>query len=354
MLINRLNVYPVPDGDTGTNMALTLESVTGELDGLDGLGGPDLEAACRAIAHGSLMGARGNSGVILSQLLRGITEGLTCPTGNPGARELSEALTIADKLAREAVMRPVEGTILTVARGAAERARDAADAGHSLVGVAESVAGGCGRGAGPHPLAASRAGAGRGGRRRGCRVSPAVRRAPLGARRAPDARTPRAFRSVFVHRRAGPDRRRCRPRRRRCRLRRLAGLRYEVMYLLEAPDDTIPSFKEVWAGMGDSIVVVGGDGLWNCHIHTDDIGAAIEASLDAGRPRTIRVTDLLEQVEEERWVREGAGTGGQRSGSRPRRGRPRPPAWWRWPPVTGSGASSAPSASRGSSPAGSP
>jgi dihydroxyacetone kinase-like predicted kinase len=64
----------------------------------------------------------------------------------------------------------------------------------------------------------------------------------------------------------------------------------------------------VWAGVGDSIVVVGGDGIWNCHIHTDDIGAAIEAALDCGRPRQIRVTDLMEQVEEERWVREGAGT----------------------------------------------
>jgi len=60
----------------------------------------------------------------------------------------------------------------------------------------------------------------------------------------------------------------------------------------------------VWAGIGDSIVVVGGDNLWNCHIHTDDVGAAIEAALDAGRPRNIRVTDLAEQVEEERWVRE--------------------------------------------------
>ena len=87
----------------------------------------------------------------------------------------------------------------------------------------------------------------------------------------------------------------------------LAGLRYEVMYLLEAADETIPAFKEVWAGLGDSIVVVGGDGLWNCHIHTDEVGPAIEASLDAGRPRNIRVTDLLEEVEEERWVREGAG-----------------------------------------------
>ena len=70
------------------------------------------------------------------------------------------------------------------------------------------------------------------------------------------------------------------------------GLRYEVMYLLEAPDESIGSFREVWAGLGDSIVVVGGDGLWNCHIHTDDIGAAIEAALEAGRPRQIRVTDL--------------------------------------------------------------
>ena len=86
----------------------------------------------------------------------------------------------------------------------------------------------------------------------------------------------------------------------------VGDLRYEVMYFLEAPDETIPAFKDVWGGIGDSIVVVGGDGIWNCHIHTDDIGASIEAAVDIGRPRNIRVTDLLEQVEEERWVREGA------------------------------------------------
>jgi dihydroxyacetone kinase-like predicted kinase len=86
----------------------------------------------------------------------------------------------------------------------------------------------------------------------------------------------------------------------------LSALRYEVMYFLEAEDETIPAFKDVWAGIGDSIVVVGGDGLWNCHIHTDDIGAAVEAALDCGVPRKIRVTDLQEQVDEERWVREAA------------------------------------------------
>jgi dihydroxyacetone kinase-like predicted kinase len=138
-LINRLNVYPVPDGDTGTNMALTVESVIEELAGLDS---PDLESTCKAISHGSLMGARGNSGVILSQLLRGISEGLAASADPPGARALSEALTIADRLAREAVMRPVEGTILTVARAAAEEARAAAEAGKSLVTVADASRGG--------------------------------------------------------------------------------------------------------------------------------------------------------------------------------------------------------------------
>src|SRR6185369_15539125 len=84
----------------------------------------------------------------------------------------------------------------------------------------------------------------------------------------------------------------------------VAGLRYEVMYLLDADDATLPAFRDAWAAIGDSIVVVGGDGIWNCHVHTNNIGAAVEAGIDAGRPHQIRVTDLMEQVEEERWVRE--------------------------------------------------
>jgi uncharacterized protein len=305
-LINRLNVYPVPDGDTGTNMALTVESVTDELATLDS---PDLEATGKAITHGSLMGARGNSGVILSQLLRGISEGLTRSSGAPGAHELSEALAIADRLAREAVMRPVEGTIITVARAAADQARAAADKGESLVSVAEASRAGAAEALARTPAllpvleeagVVDAGGAGYlllfdallfviDGRPMPTPpevpetvVSPVNPAAP-GTASAPDALGD------------GED--------------NLAGLRYEVMYLLEAPDTTISSFKEVWAGLGDSIVVVGGQGLWNCHIHTDDIGAAIEASLDAGRPRTIRVTDLLEQVEEERWVREAVAAG---------------------------------------------
>ena len=129
----------------------------------------------------------------------------------------------------------------------------------------------------------------------------------------------------------------------------VGDLRYEVMYFLEAPDETIPAFRDVWAGVGDSIVVVGGDGLWNCHIHTDDIGAAVEAALDAGRPR---------RHPGHRPVRAGRGGAlGPRGRRRPRRLRPirsRSPArWWRSPPATGSGGSSARSASSRSSPAGS-
>ncbi len=298
-LINRLNVYPVPDGDTGTNMALTLESVAAELDGLDD---PDLPAACRAVAHGSLMGARGNSGVILSQLLRGLSDGLNSPGGRPGGKELAAALTTADELAREAVMRPVEGTILTVARGAAEGARAAADAGAPLVGVAEAARSGAAealeRTPSLLPVLAQAGVVDAGGTGyvllfdalltvldgRAMPVPPELPEVAAGSASAAGA--PGATSAADAA---------------------LAGLRYEVMYLLEAPDETVPAFKEVWAGLGDSIVVVGGDGLWNCHIHTDEVGPAIEASLDAGRPRNIRVTDLLEEVEEERWVREGAG-----------------------------------------------
>ena len=121
-----------------------------------------------------------------------------------------------------------------------------------------------------------------------------------------------------------------------------SDLRYEVMYLLDAPDDTMSAFKEVWAGLGDSIVVVGGDGLWNCHIHTNDVGAAIEAALDAGRPRNIRVTDSSSRSKR---------SGGYAKEPEPARKAAMPtgpypaPPWWRWPTARASAGSSAPSAS---------
>src|SRR6516162_1632843 len=132
--INRLNVYPVPDGDTGTNMALTLEAVVAELQGVSV--GSGLPEVCKAIGHGSLMGARGNSGVILSQLLRGMSERMgAAGHDGVGPELLADAMTHASELARRAVVRPVEGTILTVASAAAEGASNGSGSG--LVGVVE-------------------------------------------------------------------------------------------------------------------------------------------------------------------------------------------------------------------------
>jgi len=294
--IDRLNVYPVPDGDTGTNMALTLESVVTEVDGADA----GMVTTCKAISHGSLMGARGNSGVILSQVLRGFCE-VVREADDIDGELFAQALGAAAKGAYTAVMRPVEGTILTVVREAAEAA-EAQAAGTALVDVLDAALtqGNDALGRTPDMLAAlAEAGVVDAGGTGFLLFLHACLHVAAG-RPMPEPAVTAAL-SAHANIAVGHglpaidtgdghgD---------------VSGLRYEVMYFLEASDETVPAFKDVWAGIGDSIVVVGGDGMWNCHIHTNDIGAAIEAAIDCGRPRDIRVTDLLEQVEEERWVRE--------------------------------------------------
>ena len=307
--INRLNVYPVPDGDTGTNMALTVESVVTELVGCEGMA-----EVCRAVSHGSLMGARGNSGVILSQILRGVAKGFEAAPDGAGPKDVGEALAAAAAAAYQAVLRPVEGTILTVARAAGEAALVSAGRGSGLVELLDDAreAAADALAATPDQLPALRlAGvvdAGGAGYLLLLDAFLAVadaRSMPEPDRAAVPARVGAAYGGADQGRNGGPG----------------PGpdgeppgagvgdLRYEVMYFLEAPDETVPAFRDAWAGIGDSIVVVGGDNLWNCHIHTDDIGAAIEAALDVGRPRQIRVTDLAEQVDEERWVREAVPDG---------------------------------------------
>ena len=126
--INELNVFPVPDGDTGTNMTMTIMAAAREVSALYDMGDIDMISLCKAISSGSLRGARGNSGVILSQLFRGFTKGvkecqeITVPM-------LAAAFEKAVETAYKAVMKPKEGTILTVAKGGAVKARELADAG---------------------------------------------------------------------------------------------------------------------------------------------------------------------------------------------------------------------------------
>lgn len=129
--INELNVFPVPDGDTGTNMTLTIMSAAKEVSALKN---PDMASLCKAISSGSLRGARGNSGVILSQLFRGFTKGVRdYEEVNVGI--IADAFDKAVETAYKAVMKPKEGTILTVAKGGAKRAREIADSGEEDLGI---------------------------------------------------------------------------------------------------------------------------------------------------------------------------------------------------------------------------
>jgi hypothetical protein len=308
-VINRLNVYPVPDGDTGTNMALTVESVVKEIAAR---GGQDMASTAKAIAYGSLMGARGNSGVILAQILRGLVESVA-DRQRPGqdgpdqegpdhhgmdAQVLTDGLARAAESAYRAVQEPVEGTILTVARAAADAARSVSGAG--LVEVLEAARQGASDALARTPdllPVLKTAGVVDSGGTGLVLLFDAFLHVADG-RPLPDA--PEIPETAGA---TGPIEARS------AEHSTDSGLRYEVMYLLEAPDDSIASFRQLWAGLGDSIVVVGGEGLWNCHIHTGDIGGAIEAAIEVGRPRQIRVSDLWEQVEEERWVRDATAAG---------------------------------------------
>lgn len=291
--INSLNVYPVPDGDTGTNMSLTLRSVVEELDGR----GDDMASVCGGIAHGSLMGARGNSGVILSQILRGFSGAAVQQTVIDGPL-LAEGLTSAAKGAYEAVGNPVEGTILTVIRESSKAATEAAAHGTDLCGVLEAARTEAAASLQRTPtLLQVLADAGvvdAGGAGLLLLYDAALhvvddRAIPEPPHTAPAAPHHRQLGSA-ARGEGGAS---------------IADLRYEVMFLLDAPDQEIAGFKDAWAQVGDSIVVVGGSGIYNCHIHCDDIGAAVECGIEVGRPHNIRVTDLLDELadlEERDWV----------------------------------------------------
>jgi len=291
--LNTLNVYPVPDGDTGTNMALTLESVASELATAE-----EMEEVCRAVAHGSLMGARGNSGVITSQILRGLADTFS-GLADVGSGDLSAGLRRAADAAYQAVLRPAEGTILTVVRETAEavEAAIASDGDSALAGLldlaAKAAADAVRRTPDLLPVLKDAGVVDAGGK--GFTLLLDALLEVVDGTPIPEPQILATPEVVAAHIR-GDD---------------TTGLRYEVMFLLDAADDTIPAFKGAWAAIGDSIVVVGGDGIFNCHIHTNDIGGAVEAGIGAGRPHQIRVTDLLDEVEAEHgWVQQESPEGG--------------------------------------------
>lgn len=389
--IDAINVYPVADADTGTNLYLTMESASQAVDAVfTGLepARPELTEVVRALAHGALIGARGNSGTILAQLLRGMAQVLSeeAGGGSEGARggegdgggayeprephgprgshesrdedrrggherrrdahhadaaRLALALERAAQSAYQAVAHPVEGTVLTVAGAAAEAAAGAArSAGDCAVVARAAYDGACAAlDATPGQLAVlGRAGVvdagGRGlvavlgalvGALSGETVRPWVVGGGLAAgvgaeaggavagggaeasRGAVDAAgglagvsgdvsgdTADAYEGPPTALPEGPvgAAGRTVPALTECAdpAPDGPGPAFEVIYLLEAEDAAVARLRTRLDVLGDSLVVVGGDGLWNVHVHVDDAGAAVEAGVEAGRPYRIRIT----------------------------------------------------------------
>lgn len=300
--IDALNVFPVPDGDTGTNLFLTCGAAADAVERLfvDG-GDPGRAEVAAGFASGALLGARGNSGVITSQILLGFSRALGAePDGASDAEVLARGFDRAVTLAYAAVAQPREGTILSVIRAAAEAVRadgvgadDTAGAGApDDPAVVARVALDAARVAlerTPEQLEVlARAGVVDSGGA-GCVVLLEALLAALTGG-VPSPRTHgwgggRAADQASDAERPTPS----------DRLRSVAysGPEYEVMYLLEAPDAAIPALRDTLGGLGDSLVVVGDGGVWNVHVHVDDVGAAIEAGIGAGRPHRIKVTRLL-------------------------------------------------------------
>jgi DAK2 domain fusion protein YloV len=253
-------------------------------------GAGDLRVALASYSRGALLGARGNSGVILSQLIGALIRriGQAGPDDRTAA-VFAQALRAASDAAYAAVGEPVEGTILSVAAAAAEGAeKAAADPTVRLDAVIRAAATAAAEALSrtPEQLAILRdAGVVDAGGRGLCVVLDAVESAVTGKRPVRE--------TVAIGRHAIPV-----PRPVSLPTGDLTadGPAYEVMYLLDADDDAIPALRKGLAPLGDSLVVVGGEGLWNVHVHVDDVGAAVEAGVTAGRPHRIRVTHFVEQI----------------------------------------------------------
>ncbi|MFY1574918.1 DAK2 domain-containing protein [Verrucosispora sp. WMMD703] len=283
--IDELNVYPVPDGDTGTNLVLTLTSAQQALamdldthaDGMSTAHGH----ALRLMARGALLGARGNSGVILSQILRGLADTLAAVPQVRG-RELAAALREATDAAYTAVSRPVEGTLLSVVSAAADAAEQAGSDELRVVAraAANAAAGALART--PEQLPAlARAGVVDAGGQGLCLLLDALVEVVTGENPVRPAPSPPLVRPpVTVARETGS-----------------AEYAYEVQFLLDAEPAAVERMRETLLTIGDSLVVVGDQGTWQVHVHVNDVGAAIEAGVVAGRPHQIAVTRFVDHPE---------------------------------------------------------
>jgi len=285
--INELNVFPVPDGDTGTNMTLTVMAAAKEVAALNN---PQMEVLARAISSGSLRGARGNSGVILSQLFRGFTKGIkyyeTIDT-----MILALAAQKAVETAYKAVMKPKEGTILTVARGVADKAMELAENGtkmnellRQVIEHAEYVLSQT-----PEMLPVLKeAGVVDSGGQGLVEVLKGAYDAYLGKEIDYSIEGDRAasVTGSITSTSIGADIK--------------FGYCTEFLIMTEKPfnEKTELKFKEFLGSIGDSIVVVSDDGIVKVHVHTNDPGKAISKALTYGSLSKMKIDNMREEHQE--------------------------------------------------------
>lgn len=275
--VNALNVFPVPDGDTGTNMSLTMRAALNEAGTKPYRSVSEL---ARVVSHGALMGARGNSGVILSQIMRGFSRALD-DLETFGPKELAAAFEEGANTAYKGVMKPVEGTILTVAREAAVSAKRAADGGGDMMQVlAEAVSGAKDALARTPKLLPVLAAAGvvDAGGQGYTYILEGVLRHLLGETVTPGAA---AAATIAEH------------------LHEVEGdYNYDTQFVILGSDLDVDTIRERISTMGDSVLVVGDASAVKVHVHSDLPGQVLDYGASLGQLTAIIIENMQQQYEE--------------------------------------------------------
>ena len=284
--INELNVFPVPDGDTGTNMTMTIMSAAAAVTALED---PDMETLAKAISSGSLRGARGNSGVILSQLLRGFTKSVR-KSKELDAIAIAAAMERAVETAYKAVMKPKEGTILTVAKEAALKAAEIAPEAEELQPYFEEIF--------AHAEATLA---------RTPEMLPVLKEAGVVdsggqgllevLRGAMDGFLGKEVDYTDFQKSSGPAVTKISP---QAEADIKFGYCTEFIILLDKPMplEEEHSFKEFLTSIGDSIVLVADDEIVKVHVHTNHPGQAIERALTYGALSRMKIDNMREEHQE--------------------------------------------------------
>ena len=284
--INELNVFPVPDGDTGTNMSMTIMSAAKEVAAIEN---PTMASLAKAISSGSLRGARGNSGVILSQLFRGFTK-VIAEYDELNVQIISDAFQKATETAYKAVMKPKEGTILTVAKGMSDKAAELGEETDDLAYFCEEILK-----EGDHVLSKTpdmlpvlkQAGVVDSGGQGLLTVLQGAYDAFLGKEIDLNFEMPEA-KTEFVRPSKDTEKE------------IKFGYCTEFIIMLEnpLPDEEVYAFKDFLNGIGDSIVLVADDELVKVHVHTNDPGKAISKALTYGQLTRMKIDNMREEHQE--------------------------------------------------------